>query len=100
MLYPQQNAARLCVAQNGLWNFCLSHDLNAGDINPAAPLPNPRPMAVPASYNDQGEDKELRDHYGWAFYQRQITLPALCAGQRAVLRFGAVTHKAMPPATR
>ncbi len=94
MLYPQQNAARLCVAQSGLWDFCLSHDLNAGDIDPAAPLPEARPMAVPASYNDQGEDKELRDHYGWAFYQREITLPALCAGQRAVLRFGAVTHHA------
>ena len=94
MLYPQHNAARLCVAQSGLWDFCLSHDLNAGDIDPAAPLPAARPMAVPASYNDQGEDKALRDHYGWAFYQRRITLPALCAGQRAVLRFGAVTHKA------
>lgn len=94
MLYPQQNAARLCVAQDGLWDFCLSHDLDAGDIQPAAPLPGARRMAVPASYNDQGEDKALRDHYGWAFYQRMITLPALCAGQRVVLRFGAVTHKA------
>lgn len=94
MLYPQQNAARLSVAQSGLWDFCLSHDLKAGDIDPAAPLPGARPMAVPASYNDQGEDKALRDHYGWAFYQREIILPALCAGQRAVLRLGAVTHHA------
>ena len=51
-------------------------------------------MAVPGSYNDQGEDTALRDHYGWAFYQKMVTLPALCAGQRVVLRFGAVTHKA------
>lgn len=94
MLYPQQNAARLRVNLSGLWDFCLSQDLSAGDIDPAAPLPGARPMAVPASYNDQGEDKALRDHYGWAFYQTSVTLPALCAGQRVMLRFGAVTHKA------
>ena len=32
MLYPQQNSARLCTAQGGLWDFCLSHDLSANDI--------------------------------------------------------------------
>ena len=95
MLYPQQNAARLRVNLSGLWDFCLSHDLSAADIDPAAPLPGARPMAVPASYNDQGEDKALRDHYGWAFYQTTVTLPGLCAGQRVMLRFGAVTHQAM-----
>ena len=94
MLYPQQNAARFCVEQNGVWDFCLSHDPQGADIDPAAPLPGARPMAVPGSYNDQGEDTALRDHYGWAFYQKTVTLPALCAGQRVVLRFGAVTHKA------
>lgn len=94
MLYPQQNAARFCVEQNGVWDFCLSHDPQGADIDPAAPLPGARPMAVPGSYNDQGEDTALRDHYGWAFYQKMVTLPALCAGQRVVLRFGAVTHKA------
>lgn len=94
MLYPQQNNARLCVEQNGIWNFCLSHSLDASDIDPASSLPYARSMAVPGSYNDQGEDRELRDHYGWAFYQRKITVPTLCAGQRIVLRFGSVTHKA------
>lgn len=52
MLYPQQNAARLRVNLSGLWDFCLSHDLSTADIDPAAPLPGARPMAVPASYND------------------------------------------------
>ena len=63
-----------------MWDFCLSHDPQGADIDPAAPLPGARPMAVPGSYNDQGEDKALRDHYGWAFYQKPLTLPALCAG--------------------
>ena len=34
----------------------------------------------------------LRRHYGWVWYQRKVTLPAFCAGQRVVLRFGSVTH--------
>ena len=94
MLYPQQNTARLRLELGGLWQFQLSYDNAGADLDPAAPLPAPRPMAVPASYNDQGEDKALRDHYGWAFYQRTVALPALFAGQRLVLRFGAVTHRA------
>ena len=28
------------------------------------------------------------------WYQRKVTLPAFCAGQRVVLRFGSVTHTA------
>ena len=94
MLYPQQNDARFCVELDGLWDFCLSHDLSGADIDPAAPLPSPRLMAVPGSYNDQGEDKELRDHYGWAYYQRRIEVPRMFDACRLVLRFGAVTHKA------
>lgn len=94
MLYPQQNTARLRLELGGLWQFQLSYDNAGADLDPAAPLPAPRPMAVPASYNDQGEDKALRDHYGWAFYQCTVALPALFAGQRLVLRFGAVTHRA------
>lgn len=89
MLYPQQNASRLTLSLDGVWDFCLGE---AAD--PAAPLPNPDRVAVPASYNDQKPDPAWRDHYGWASYQRLITLPRACAGQRAVLRFGSVTHKA------
>ncbi|HCJ59646.1 MAG TPA: beta-glucuronidase, partial [Faecalibacterium sp.] len=48
-----------------------------------------------ASYNDQNDQTTaLRRHYGWVWYQRKVTLPAFCAGQRVVLRFGSVTHTA------
>ena len=95
MLYPQQNAARLTISLDGVWNFALDHgDPAAPTLDPAAPLPGAETVAVPASYNDQKPDRAWRDHYGWAFYQRQITLPRACAGQRVVLRFGAVTHQA------
>ena len=50
---------------------------------------------MPASYNDQNDQTTaLRRHYGWAWYQRKVTLPTFCAGQRVVLRFGSVTHTA------
>ena len=61
MLYPQQNASRLTLSLDGIWDFCLGE---AAD--PAAPLPNPDRVAVPASYNDQKPDPAWRDHYGWA----------------------------------
>lgn len=58
-------------------------------------LPDAQPIAVPASYNDQNDQTTaLRRHYGWAWYQRKVTLPTFCAGQRVVLRFGSVTHTA------
>ena len=94
MLYPQQNEARLKLSLNGVWNFCLGSEDEAR-FDPAKPLPAPQPIAVPASYNDQNDQTAaLRRHYGWAWYQRQVTLPAFCAGQRVVLRFGSVTHTA------
>lgn len=64
-------------------------------FDPAKPLPDAQPIAVPASYNDQNDQTTaLRRHYGWAWYQRKVTLPTFCAGQRVVLRFGSVTHTA------
>jgi beta-glucuronidase len=51
-------------------------------------------MAVPASYNDQKESIDLRDHYGYVFYQREISIPRTLQGERILLRFGAVTHHA------
>ena len=95
MLYPQQNAARLTLSLNGIWSLALDHgDPAAPSLDPAAPLPGAETVAVPASFNDQKPDRAWRDHYGWVFYQRQITLPRACAGQRVVLRFGSVTHQA------
>lgn len=95
MLYPQQNAARLTMRLDGIWDFALDHgDPSVPSLDPAAPLPGAETVAVPASFNDQKPDRAWRDHYGWVFYQRRITLPRACGGQRVVLRFGSVTHQA------
>ena len=51
-------------------------------------------MPVPASYNDLKEGADFRDHYGWVFYQRNISVPSYVKSQRIVLRCAAVTHYA------
>ncbi|WP_408004684.1 beta-glucuronidase [Proteiniclasticum sediminis] len=58
------------------------------------PLDHPLNIAVPASYNDQQEGVNFRDHYGFVFYQRELEVPKVLQEQRLVLRFGAVTHGA------
>ena len=94
MLYPEQNEARLKLSLDGTWAFALGSCVE-DQFDPAKPLPDAQPIAVPASYNDQNDQTTaLRRHYGWAWYQRKVTLPTFCAGQRVVLRFGSVTHTA------
>ncbi len=83
MLYPKTNAARAVLDLSGIWDFRLEESEPWESI------------AVPASYNDQKTDRRLRSHVGFAWYRTQITVPALFAGQRRVLRFDAVTHDAV-----
>ncbi len=82
MLYPQINSARAVMDLSGIWQFRLRE----GD--------NWQSIAVPASYNDQSPDAAFRDHTGKVWYRKRIACPAFFAGQRAVLRFDAVTHSA------
>ncbi len=82
MLYPQSNAARTVLDLSGVWDFRLNQD-------------DPwQSIAVPASYNDQSADPAFRAHVGLSWYRTRLTVPALLKGQRAVLRFDAVTHNA------
>lgn len=95
MLSVKQNKSRMAMELNGIWNFQLDDGsfLEQGEI--PGILKNGDPVAVPASYNDQKDCKEYRDHYGWAFYQRKFAVPFASAGQRMFLRFGAVAHQAV-----
>ena len=94
MLYPKLNSARMVFDLGGVWDFQTAGADSWPHEWAQGPLPEPMTMAVPASYNDQKDDVNLRAHYGWAVYQRVFTLPRSMAGERAVLRFGAVTHAA------
>jgi len=80
----------------GVWDFQTAGADGWPQEWAAGPLPEPMTMAVPASYNDQKDDVNLRSHYGWAVYQRAFTVPerVMTPNQRVWLRFGAVTHAA------
>ena len=78
----------------GVWDFQTAGADSWPQEWAQGPLPEPMTMAVPASYNDQKDDVNLRSHYGWAVYQRTVSVPEQVVGQRLWLRFGAVTHAA------
>ena len=94
MLYPKLNDARALIDLSGIWDFKLDDGTGFEKEWMKKPLEDPVKLAVPASYNDQVEGAAFRDHYGWAFYQTELVIPAILKGQRIVLRFGAVTHQA------
>lgn len=94
MLYPQLNEARALIDLAGIWEFQLDDGNGFENGWMKSALPAPDRIAVPASYNDQKEKLEYRDHYGWAFYQREVEVPRMLLDQRIVLRFGAVTQAA------
>ena len=95
MLSVRQNESRMAIELGGVWNFKLDQETSAARAPMPGLLRDGEPVAVPASYNDQKDVMEYRDHYGWAYYQRTLTVPALLKGQRLWLRFGAVAHSAM-----
>ncbi|MCD7856222.1 MAG: beta-glucuronidase [Clostridiales bacterium] len=94
MLYPKLNEARTLLALNDIWAVRTAGAEDYPRSWMEAPLEDALTMAVPASYNDQKDDVNLRAHYGWAVYQRTFTVPKSVLGERIVLRFGAVTHAA------
>lgn len=91
MLYPIQTKSRILSSLDGMWEFVLG-DSKLKESLAEKRLEKSRPMPVPSSYNDIYEDKELRDHFGWVYYQRYFDLPAKLTEDRLVLRFDAVTH--------
>lgn len=95
MLYPQSNDSRIVFSLDGVWDFRTAGEDSYPAAWAGAPLPEPVPMAVPGSYNDQNDELNLRAHYGWVVYQRSFAVPPhLMAGQRTMLRFDAATHAA------
>ena len=94
MLYPILNESRNLIDLSGVWELKLDDGTGFEKEWYAKKLDNTYNIAVPASYNDQVEDVNFRDHYGYVFYQRSISIPKIITSQRMVLRFGAVTHYA------
>lgn len=92
MLYPILNLSRVLIDLSGIWDFKLDNGDGFKDKWFERKLEQPITIAVPASYNDQKEGIDFRDHYGYVFYQREMSIPKTIENERIVLRFGAVTH--------
>uniref|UniRef100_A0A8C9JYR4 Glucuronidase beta n=1 Tax=Panthera tigris altaica TaxID=74533 RepID=A0A8C9JYR4_PANTA len=55
-------------------------------------------MPVPSSFNDVGQDRQLRSFVGWVWYEREATLPQRWTqdlGTRVVLRIGSAHYYAI-----
>ncbi len=94
MLYPKSNEARSVLSLDGIWNFQLDDGQAEAEHWEEKGLPEAELVSVPASYNDQLVSEKARDHYGWAYYQREFEVPEALKQDRIVLRFGSVTHQA------
>src|SRR5512143_1350593 len=94
MLYPQCNRFRQSVDLSGFWDFSFDPDHRGDAQGWQTGLPNARPIAVPASWNDQFENG--RDYLGAAWYQTRFDLPWgwNAARQRISVRFNSVNYLA------
>ena len=97
MLYPIENEVRQVKNLIGIWKFKKENKLNKGFNEEwyKKPLADYIEMPVPASYNDITTDKNLRDHVGWVWYERNFSIPLNWNQERMILRFGSVTHHAV-----
>ncbi|MFI0820220.1 beta-glucuronidase [Streptomyces sp. NPDC021098] len=95
MLRPQDGPTRERRSLGGLWRLRLDPE-GTGRAEGwwRSPLAAAVDVPVPASYNDIFPDAAVRDHVGDAWYQTSVWVPSRWAGERAVLRFDAATHRA------
>lgn len=95
MLYPILTSSRIMEDLSGTWNFKFGTDeLYTGKLDKSFFTKGAETMPVPASYNDIKEGYKYRYHYGWVYYERNISVPSFLKDQRIVLRMESVTHKA------
>jgi beta-glucuronidase len=94
MLYPQSNPFRQSIDLSGFWDLRFDPEDRGLQAGWANGFTGGRPVAVPASWNDQFED--WRDYLGQTWYQTRFDLPLGwdAARQRIGLRFGSVNYMA------
>ena len=92
MLYPQTNPFRAVHDLAGFWDFSFDPAEQGEAAGWAAGFDGGRPIAVPASWNDQFEDG--RDNLGPAWYQTRFDLPPGWSRRRVLLRFGSANYLA------
>ncbi|KAL2859266.1 glycosyl hydrolases family 2, TIM barrel domain-containing protein [Aspergillus pseudodeflectus] len=92
-LKPKITPTRELISLDGLWSFALAQEGNSTAKPWAAPLPKSLECPVPASYNDIFVDRNIRDHVGWVYYQREVTVPRGWSNERYLVHVEAATHE-------
>lgn len=92
MLYPQTNPFRQQLDLSGFWDFRFDPEVAGEQSGWMNGFYDGRPLAVPASWNDQLVDE--RDNLGPGWYQLRFDLPWGWQDQRIRLRFGSVNYLA------
>ena len=94
MLYPHSNPYRQVVDLSGFWDLAFDPEGQGSQTGWAGGFAGGRPVAVPASWNDQFED--WRDYLGPTWYQTHFDLPWGwdATRQRFMLRFNSVNYLA------
>jgi len=90
MLYPQRNKFRHFICLSGFWDFQFDPDDKGVGENWTRGFNNGRPIAVPASWNDQFAND--RDFLGPAWYQLKFKKPWDWASKKTMIRFGSVNY--------
>jgi beta-glucuronidase len=90
MLYPQRNLFRQFIELSGFWDFRFDTNNKGLDENWKNGFGKSRPIAVPASWNDQFA--EGRDNLGPAWYQCSFTKPWDWDNKKIIIRFGSVNY--------
>ncbi|MEY4714119.1 MAG: hypothetical protein RIQ37_449 [Actinomycetota bacterium] len=93
MLKPKQTTARELISLDGIWDFKVDFkDQGLSENWASKKLDTDLDVAVPASYNELFTSREIREHVGWVWYQRTISVPKGW-DQRAFVRVDAATHE-------
>jgi beta-glucuronidase len=90
MLYPRSNRYREVRDLSGIWDFRADEDDSGRAMGWEAGFPDARPIAVPASWNDQLA--EARDFLGPAWYSVDFEPGASVPGRTTILRFASVNY--------
>ncbi len=90
MLFPQSNPFRQQLDLSGIWEFAFDPQDTGRDQGWFQGLKTHRPIAVPASWNDQFADE--RDYFGAAWYQTHFFVPETWMQRNTFIRFGSVNY--------
>lgn len=98
-LYPQESETRDIKDLSGLWWFVAEPKNSPGygiqnnwwNVS-LSTFDNATKIPVPSSFNELTQSKDLREHVGWVWYQRQVYVSPKWATTRVNLRFGSVNY--------